>query len=73
MTKEMLQPRHSVIDMVNVSFVDSTGIGALVAGYRAAPAAGTTFTVRSLAPFVAKQVQATGLYESFDVEAAPWC
>jgi anti-anti-sigma factor len=62
-TVRQLHPPHLVVDMLHVSFVDSTGIGALVAGYKAAHAAGTSFTVRQLAPFVAQQLQATGLYE----------
>jgi anti-sigma B factor antagonist len=62
-TVRELRPPRLVIDMLHVSFVDSTGIGALVAGYKAARAAGTSFTVRRLAPFVAKQLKATGRYD----------
>jgi anti-sigma B factor antagonist len=61
-TVSQLHPPRLVIDMLHVSFVDSTGIGALIAGYKAATAAGTSFTIRHLAPVVAKQLQATGLY-----------
>jgi anti-sigma B factor antagonist len=62
-TVSQQHPPHIVVDMLHVSFVDSTGIAALVAGYKAAHAAGTTFTVRQLAPFVTRQLKATGLYE----------
>jgi anti-sigma B factor antagonist len=62
-TVSQLQPTRIVIDMWHVSFVDSTGIAALVAGYKAAHAAGTSFTVRRLAPFAAKQLKVTGLYD----------
>jgi anti-sigma B factor antagonist len=62
-TVRQLRPPHLVIDMLHVSFVDSTGIGALVAGYKAAVAAGTSFRVRRLAPFVARQLKATGLHD----------
>jgi anti-anti-sigma regulatory factor len=43
--------------------VDSTGIGALAAGYTAARKAGVEFTVRHLAPFIAEQLRMTGLYD----------
>jgi anti-anti-sigma regulatory factor len=49
--------------MLHVSFVDSTGIGALAAGYTAARTAGVGFSVRHLAPFIAEQLRLTGLYE----------
>jgi anti-anti-sigma factor len=57
------RPAGIVVDMLHVSFVDSTGIGALAAGYTAAGNAGVPFTVRHLAPFVADQLRLTGLYE----------
>jgi len=62
-TVNRLQPPRIVIDMLHVSFVDSTGISALLTGYKAAQANGTSLTVRRLAPFVAKQLQATSLYD----------
>jgi anti-sigma B factor antagonist len=58
-----LGPRQIVVDLMHVTFVDSTGIGALVAGFRAARAVGTTFTVRHAAPFVLRQLRLTGLYD----------
>ena len=62
-TVSQLRPPRIVIDMWHVSFVDSTGIAALVAGYKAAHAVGMPFTVRRLAPFAAKQLKVTGLYD----------
>jgi hypothetical protein len=38
-------------------------MGALAAGYNAAKDAGVRFDVREVAPFVADQLRATGLYE----------
>lgn len=58
-----LRPTRIVVDMLHVSFVDSTGIGALAAGYTAARNAGVPFGVRHLAPFIAEQLRMTGLYE----------
>jgi anti-sigma B factor antagonist len=56
-------PARVVIDMLHVSFVDSTGIGALVAGFNAANEAGIEYTVRSMAPFVERQLRLVGLYD----------
>ncbi|HLL66887.1 MAG TPA: STAS domain-containing protein [Micromonosporaceae bacterium] len=58
-----VRPPRIVVDMLHVTFVDSTGIGALAAGYNAAQSTGVSFTVRHLAPFVAKQLRITGLYD----------
>jgi anti-anti-sigma factor len=52
-----------VVNMRHVVFVDSTGMGALAAGYNAAKDAGVRFDVQQIAPFVADQLRATGLYE----------
>ena len=55
------RPPRVIINMRRVAFVDSTGIGALVAGYNAAQQAGVGYEVRDLAPFIRKQLQATGV------------
>ena len=62
-TATTVRPPRIVVDMLHVSFVDSTGIGALAAGYTAARTAGVEFTVRHLAPFIADQLRLTGLYD----------
>jgi len=62
-TASTVRPPRIEVDMRHVSFVDSTGIGALAAGYTAARAAGVEFTVRDLAPFIAEQLRLTGLYD----------
>lgn len=62
-TATVVRPPAIVVDMLHVSFVDSTGIGALAAGYTAARNNGVTFTVRHLAPFIADQLRMTGLYD----------
>jgi anti-anti-sigma factor len=49
--------------MRHVSFVDSTGMGALVAGYNAARLARIRFVVQDIAPFVDKQLRIAGLHE----------
>lgn len=57
------RPPGVVVNMRHVVFVDSTGMGAIVAGYNAAKDAGVRFDVQEVAPFVADQLRATGLYE----------
>jgi anti-sigma B factor antagonist len=56
------RPPRMVVNMRHVAFVDSTGIGALIAAYNAATTAGVEFDVQQSAPFVEKQLRATGLY-----------
>jgi anti-anti-sigma factor len=62
-TASTVRPPRIIVDMLHVSFVDSTGIGALAAGYTAARTAGVDFSVRHLAPFIADQLRMTGLYD----------
>jgi anti-sigma B factor antagonist len=57
------RPPRVIVNMRHVVFVDSTGMGALVAGHNAAKDAGVGFDVQEIAPFVEKQLRATGLYE----------
>jgi anti-anti-sigma regulatory factor len=54
--------------MMHVTFVDSTGIGALAAGQNAARSTGATFEVRNPAPFVRQQLRMMGLTDAFGVE-----
>src|SRR5438270_13382786 len=62
-TATTVRPPRIVVDMLHVSFVDSTGIGELAAGYTAARAAGVEFSVRHLDPSIAEQLRLTGLYD----------
>jgi anti-sigma B factor antagonist len=57
------RPPRVIVSLQHVVFVDSTGMGALVAGYNAAKQAGVGFELRQIAPFVEKQLRTTGLYE----------
>jgi anti-sigma B factor antagonist len=63
------RPPMVVVNMRHVSFVDSTGMGALVAGLNAARDQDVRFAVRDVAPFVEKQLRIAGLYETL-VQAA---
>ena len=72
------RPPRLVVNMLHVTFVDSTGMGALLAGYNAAVsggrlmliggynaahAAGVEYQVRDVAPFVEQQLRTTGIYD----------
>lgn len=56
-------PPGILVNMQHVSFIDSTGLGALVAGYKAAREAGIPYRVGRVAPFVERQMRITGLDE----------
>jgi anti-anti-sigma factor len=57
------RPPSITVDLLHVTFIDSTGIGALAAGAQAARTLGIAFTVRNPSAFVATQLHTTGLYE----------
>jgi anti-sigma B factor antagonist len=59
-----LCPTRVVVDLQHLTFIDSTGIGALVAGRNAARALGVGFTVRNQSPFLTTQLRQTGLYST---------
>jgi anti-sigma B factor antagonist len=57
------RPTTLVVDLMYVTFIDSTGIGALAAGYNAARSRGVRFLVRRPSVFIAAQLRHSGLYE----------
>jgi len=59
------RPARVVVDMLHVTFMDSTGIGALVVGYNAAREVNAEFEVRNPSQFVHRQLHITGLTEVF--------
>lgn len=59
------RPPAIVLDLQNVSFIDSTGIGELVRCHRAAAVSGSVLTVENLGPFPRRQLWATGLLGLF--------
>jgi anti-anti-sigma factor len=58
------RPTQLVVDLLYVTFIDSTGIGALAAGYNAARGCGVPFTLRQPSPFIVTQLRQTGLYDA---------
>ena len=57
------RPTVLVVDLMFVTFIDSTGIGALAAGYNAARSLGVRFAARRPSPFIETQLRQTGLYD----------
>ena len=64
------RPARMVVDLTFVTFMDSLGIGALVAGHNAAREIGATFVLRNPSEFVHRQLRVTGLAEMFGLSAA---
>jgi len=67
-TATRLRPARLTVDLLHVTFIDSMGIGALIAGRNAAQALGIPFAVRRPSSFVVAQLRQTGLYEALAVE-----
>jgi anti-anti-sigma factor len=63
-TATRLRPPRIVVDLRHVTFIDSTGIGALAAGHNAARSVGIDFVVRHPTDFVSRQLRSMGLYEA---------
>ena len=58
------------IDLAGAAFIDSTGLGALISGYRAATDAGTTFAVVNASHGFQRVLAVTGLCELFGLPVA---
>jgi anti-sigma B factor antagonist len=66
--REVLDRRdfaHLEVDMSSVTFLDSSGIGMLVAARRAAEAQGATLRLREPGPVVRMVLEVTNLYDDF--------
>jgi anti-anti-sigma factor len=59
------RPLTMIVDLTYVTFMDSMGVGALVAGHNAARETGTRFVLRNPSEFVHRQLRITGLAEMF--------
>ena len=60
--------RTLVVDLSKVTFMDSTGVGALIDIHAAAMVAGVSLSIRDAPPVVTKILQITGLAPMFRVE-----
>lgn len=65
------RPVTMIVDLTFVTFMDSMGVGALVAGYNAARETGTRFVLRNPSDFVHHQLRITGLAEMFGLPSRP--
>jgi anti-sigma B factor antagonist len=63
------RPITMIVDLTYVTFMDSMGVGALVAGHNAARETGTTFVLRNPSEFVHRQLRVTGLAAMFGLPA----
>jgi anti-anti-sigma factor len=64
------RPKQLAVDLRNVPFMDSMGVGTLVAGSNAARDVGGALVVRSPSPFVHRLLHITGLTELFGLPPA---
>ncbi len=64
------RPESIVVDLADVSFVDTVGLRTLIAGRRRCSASGTTFALRSPSRAVRRLLSMTHLDTIFDVEPA---
>ncbi|HEU4422118.1 MAG TPA: STAS domain-containing protein [Pilimelia sp.] len=58
-----VRPPRIVVDLLHVTFIDSTGLGVLANGRNTARRMGIGFTVRRPSAFVARLLRQTGLYD----------
>ncbi|WP_328470306.1 STAS domain-containing protein [Actinoplanes sp. NBC_00393] len=65
------RPALMIVDLTYVTFMDSMGIGTLVAGHEAARDIGTRFLLRNPSEFVHRQLRVTGLTDLFGLPSDP--
>jgi anti-anti-sigma factor len=70
-TLQRERPPTMIVDLTFVTFMDSMGIGTLVAGYNAAREIGARFVLRNPSEFVHRQLRVTGLAEMFGLSPTP--
>ncbi|HEY6729011.1 MAG TPA: STAS domain-containing protein [Polyangiaceae bacterium] len=64
-------PMHIVLDLTSVSFIDSTGLGALVGGFKHISSKGGRLIVVGLQPGVSSLFKLTRMDKLFEVRATP--
>jgi anti-anti-sigma factor len=58
-----LRPKRIVVDLLHVTFIDSTGLSVLIGGRSDAQALRVAYIVRNPSGFVTSQLRKTGLYK----------
>jgi anti-anti-sigma factor len=67
---EQRRPQRLVIDMTDVTFLDSTGLGAIVALQRRQRAHGGVVAIANAAPPVERVLQLTGMHLTMEVNGS---
>jgi stage II sporulation protein AA (anti-sigma F factor antagonist) len=67
---DQVRPTAVRVDLTEVTFLDSSGIGVLITGMKAAREIAADYRVRGPNPKVLDQLRITGLAELFPVEPA---
>lgn len=70
LTQENIPPKHIIIDFHQTTFMDSSGLGALVSNWKNAQKNGITITLRSVTPQVMAVLNLTGLDKVFPIESS---
>jgi anti-anti-sigma factor len=65
------RPPIVIVDLLYVTLIDSSGIGALVAGYKAVRAVGGNLVVRNANGLVHNQLRVTGLVDMLGAGPPP--
>ncbi|HLO84097.1 MAG TPA: sugar transferase [Nostocaceae cyanobacterium] len=69
LTEANTPPQQIIIDFGQTTFMDSSGIGALVSNFKTAQEKGIAFTLRNLTPQVMAVLNLTGLDQVFSIES----
>ena len=59
--------KHIVLDLDNVTFIDSSGLGVLVSAYSSAKSIGAALRLSNVGPRLNELLQVTRLYTVFEV------
>ncbi|MEA5516539.1 anti-sigma factor antagonist [Nodularia sp. UHCC 0506] len=70
LTQENPLPKQIIIDFHQTTFMDSSGLGALVSNFKNAQEKGITLTLRNVTPQVMAVLNLTGLDEVFTIESS---
>ncbi|MGI5239835.1 STAS domain-containing protein [Dactylosporangium sp. CA-139066] len=64
------RPAAVILDLAGLRFLDSSGLGAIVAGWQQAGEAGVRYTLRSVPPVVIDELEITGLAQVLTLDDA---
>ena len=59
--------QHMIVDLAGVSFIDSSGLGALLSGYKNANLRSASFVLAGLQPRVQSMFELTRLHRVFEI------